>query len=249
MASSLVFGFLIGLRHALDIDHVAAILTFAASENASPGRSMALGGIWGIGHATMLLLMGMATLLFGLQPSANLALVIEFAVGVMLVVLALDVFRRLGRFIIHKHTHHHVNGNAHMHFHAHLRNGSHEYGIHNHSHPDSLLCRALLVGFMHGMAGTAILMFVVMQTATSIEMGFVTIVLFGLGSMSGMVVLSLAIAFPMRRTRYFSAGLNRFVRGAAALVTLIVGIVLMMKTGGDAGFYPFGSFHLLPPIL
>ena len=72
MASSLVFGFLIGLRHALDIDHVAAILTFAASENASPGRSMALGGIWGIGHATMLLLLGMTTLLFDLQPSANL---------------------------------------------------------------------------------------------------------------------------------------------------------------------------------
>jgi len=232
MASSLLVGFLIGLRHALDVDHIAAILAFTAGENASPRRSMVLGGIWGIGHATMLLLLGVAVFMFDLQPSVNLVSVIEFAVGVTLVALALDIFRRLGRITIHKHPHHHVDGAAHMHFHAHVRDGSHGQAIHEHAHSDSSLCRALLVGFMHGLAGTAFLVLLVLQTATSAAMSIGYIALFGFGSMIGMIVLSLMIAVPIRRSRNFSAKMNKFVRGAAALVTLIIGIVLMIDTAG-----------------
>ncbi len=235
MAASLFFGFLIGLRHALDVDHVAAILTLVASDNPSPRRSMVLGGVWGIGHATMLLLMGMGLLLFDLQPSAHLVSMIEFLIGVILVVLALDVFRRLGRIIIHKHPHHHVDRAQHMHFHAHVRNSADGGRIHNHAHPDGLLARALLVGFMHGMAGTAVLMLLVLHSSLSTELSFIAIVLFGLGSMIGMIGLSLTIAVPIRRSRTISARLNRSVRGVAALVTLIVGIVLMLKTGSDVG--------------
>ncbi len=88
---------------------------------------------------------------------------------------------------------------------------------------------------MHGLAGTAFLVLLVLQTATSAAMSISYIALFGLGSMIGMIALSLAIAVPIRRSRYFSAQMNRSVRGAAALITLIVGIVLMMKTGAEVG--------------
>ena len=88
---------------------------------------------------------------------------------------------------------------------------------------------------MHGMAGTAMLMLLVLQTAASTEMSLVYIVLFGSGSMIGMIVLSLLVAFPIRRSGYFSARLNKGVRGAAALLTLIVGVVIMIKTGDDVG--------------
>lgn len=223
------------MRHALDIDHIAAILAFTAGENASLRRSMVLGGVWGIGHATALLLLCVAVLLFELQLSADLLTVIEFTVGVTLVVLALDIFRRLGRIIVHKHPHHHADSPTHMHFHAHLRDGSGVHPAHNHTHPDGSLLRALLVGFLHGMAGTAFLVLLVLQSSTSAAVSLSYIALFGLGSMIGMIALSLVIAVPIRRSRYFSAGMNRSIRGAAALITLIVGIVLMMKTGAEVG--------------
>ena len=132
LATLIGLGFVLGLKHALDADHVVAISTIV-SHTKNLKKSSLFGVIWGVGHATTLFLVGLAILIFKLAIPDKLALSFEFLVGIVLVILGIDVLRKIVKEKIHWHWHRHGKV-IHTHFHSHERLPSHNH-IHQHSHP------------------------------------------------------------------------------------------------------------------
>lgn len=233
MISMLLIGLVFGLWHALDLDHIGAMITFVGSRDSSPSQAIKYGVLWATGHALTLLLITLLVMTFHVEVSEELASVMEFMVGAMLVVLALDMFRRIRLVKMHSHHHFHQSESVHDHFHVHLRSEMHEHESHRHAHTaeGNHHLRALLVGFMHGMAGSAALILVVLNSVTSVGMGFIYVIFFSLGAMAGMGVLSIFIAMQLRRSARRSLELASRVRGFAAIVVLSVGLFMMSRIG------------------
>lgn len=232
MLEVLFLGFLIGLRHALEADHVAAVASLASAEQ-SRARIIAHGVVWGIGHTATLLVVGGCVVLLGVSMPEQVAGWLEFAVGVMLMGLGAWVLIRLARDRIHFHAHRHGGGV--MHFHAHSHAGedtAHGPGRHDHGHSPGLPWRSLLVGVMHGMAGSAALLLLTASTFASAPLGLLYIALFGVGSMVGMAALSAVIAVPLS----YSTGLLSVSRHALQATiggaTMALGAVMVYGFGG-----------------
>lgn len=199
MGSLLLIGFFIGMRHALEADHLAAIASLL-SKKQSLAQTIRLGSIWGLGHTITLLLFGSVVIFMDIVMPTRLAGGLEMLVGFMLVLLGADVLRRLLRDKVHFHSHQHHGGIQHFHAHSHAGEPTNKHNPlqHNHTHPDKLPLRALLVGLMHGMAGSAAVILLSLNTVKSPLQGLVYILVFGLGSMLGMALLSVIISVPMR---------------------------------------------------
>jgi ABC-type nickel/cobalt efflux system permease component RcnA len=222
MLGLLVLGFFIGMRHALEADHVAAV-TSLATRSASPGECVKQGVFWGLGHTLTLFLFGSGVLLLDRALPEKLASGLELAVGLMLVALGLDVLRRLAKERVHFHLHEHEDGIRHFHGHSHAGESSHL--AHRHGHWRRLPVRALVVGLVHGMAGSAALILLTLDTAPSVAVGLLYILLFGCGSIAGMALLSVVIAVPLR---YSAAGLSRLhglLHGGIGLATIVIGVL------------------------
>lgn len=235
LASILAIGFLFGLRHATDADHLAAVATLA-TRTRSVSQTVAQGVAWGAGHTLTLMVFGGAVLVLGAVVPEHAARGLEFAVGVMLVVLGVDVLYRLRRERIHFHGHQHADGVAHFHAHSHLgEGGEHDVRRHDHQHPRSFLVRPLVVGMVHGMAGSAALVLLTLENLGSPLWGLAYIAIFGLGSILGMALLSVAIALPLRFT---SSRLGNAYHGLSASVgvaTVLLGCYIVLRIGiGDA---------------
>ncbi|PHS25931.1 MAG: urease accessory protein [Methylophaga sp.] len=196
MTSLLLFGFLIGMRHALEADHLAAVAAISTKEH-SLRASIKHGAIWGVGHTATLFLFGSIVIFMNTVISQQLADRLEFIVGIMLVLLGGDVLRRIIKERIHYHTHRHNNTNAHFHAHSHKSEKDHKQSEHEHSH-EKFPYRTLFIGFMHGLAGSAALIFLTLDTIESVPLSMVYILLFGVGSIVGMAVISMIIAVPLR---------------------------------------------------
>lgn len=233
MPGTFLIGFVFGLWHAFDLDHVGAMMTFVVSRDSSPGRAIRYSALWATGHALMLLLMTLLIMTLQVEVPGQLATVMEFAVGAMLVVLAVDTFRKIRSIRMHSHHHFHESESAHDHLHVHIRSEAHEHGSHTHTHAtrDGYLVRALLVGLMHGMAGSAALILIVLNAVTSVGTAVLYVGFFSLGAMAGMGVLSMLIALQLRRTAHCSLELASRLRGYAAIVVLSVGLYIMTRTG------------------
>jgi sulfite exporter TauE/SafE len=228
MISLLILGFFIGMRHALEADHVAAVSSLA-TRSASPGECIRQGVFWGLGHTLTLFLVGSAVLLLDRALPERLASGLELAVGVMLVLLGLDVLRRLAKERIHFHLHEHEDGIRHFHGHSHAGESAHR--THRHGHRRTLPLRALVVGLVHGMAGSAALILLTLESAPSVGAGLLYMLLFGVGSIAGMALLSVVIAVPLR---YSTAGLTRLhgvLHGAIGLVTIVIGAATAYGAG------------------
>jgi sulfite exporter TauE/SafE len=235
LASILALGFLLGLRHATDADHVAAVATLA-TRSRSLAHTVAQGIAWGTGHTLTLMLFGGAVLVLGMVVPEHAARGLELAVGVMLVALGADALYRLRRERVHFHAHRHADGVAHFHAHSHRGESvPHDPARHEHRHPHGFPARALLVGMVHGMAGSAALILLSLETLRSPAWGLLYIAVFGLGSILGMALLSAAIAVPLRLT---SRRLGRAYHGLSAaigLATMVLGCYILLRIGvGDA---------------
>ena len=233
MPGTFLIGFVFGLWHAFDLDHVGAMMTFVVSRDSSPGRAIRYSVLWATGHALMLLLMTLLIMALQVEVSGQLASIMEFMVGAMLVVLALDTFRKMRSIKMHTHHHVHESESAHDHLHVHLRSETHEHGLHTHTHAarDNYVLRALLVGLMHGMAGSAALILIVLNAVTSVGTAVLYVIFFSLGAMAGMGMLSLLIALQLRRTAHCSLELASRLRGYVAIVVLSLGLFIMSRTG------------------
>lgn len=225
MVSALLLGLLLGLKHALEADHVAVVATLA-SRSRTVGEVVRLGLAWAIGHTITLFAVASVVLLFDTVVPETMARMLELAVGVMLVLLGCDVLRRLVRDRVHFHFHEH-RGKVHFHAHAHAGESDHAKSAHDHAHARRLTVRAVLIGLVHGLAGSAALIVLTITAIDSMWSGFGYLALFALGSMAGMAVLSLAIAVPLG---YSARNLTRVytcLQVGASVTTVVIGSSLI----------------------
>ena len=230
MDSILVLGFLIGMQHALEADHLAAVASIAAGER-SVGRIVRHGVTWGLGHTLTLLLFGGAVIILGSAIPDGLARGLEVAVGVMLIVLGGWVLQRLIRDRIHVHMHRHDGGVVHFHAHSHAGDSNpHDPRRHEHAHPPGIPIRTLVVGMTHGMAGSAALLLLTAASIGSAPLGLLYIAVFGVGSIAGMAALSTAIAVPLTYTAGALAWAHRGLQAVIGLVTVAIGAGIVYQT-------------------
>src|SRR5262249_4560659 len=161
--SLMALGFVMGLRHAIEADHLAAISTIV-TERRSLLSSSLVGAFWGLGHTLALLIAGVGVLLLRYQMTDRMAHGFELCVGIMLVLLGVNVLRTM----VHRRT-------SHRHPHATIPS-------HSHSEP-WLVARPLFVGMVHGLAGSAPLLLLTLTVVSSPLAAFSYIAVFGVGSM------------------------------------------------------------------
>jgi len=230
MISLLLLGFLLGMRHALEADHVAAVASLA-TQNHSLKETVRQGIAWGMGHTITLFLFGSIVIWMNSVIPEQLAQALEFAVGVMLVLLGFDVMRRLVKNRIHFHSHSHQSGETHFHAHSHADNKQHDLEQHHHTHPQQFPYRALFIGLMHGMAGSAALILLTLNTVQSPTMAMVYIALFGAGSILGMALLSTVIAIPLRNSATGLTWLHNGLQLTVSVTTIILGCLIIYDNG------------------
>jgi hypothetical protein len=228
MFGILGLGFLLGMQHALEADHIAAVSSIAARRS-QVADIVKHGLTWGLGHTLTLFVFAGAAILLGRAIPETVARPIETAVGVMLVGLGTHVLWRLWRDRVHFHQHGHGDGTVHFHAHSHAgETAPHARAAHAHEH--GFRWRTLLVGLMHGMAGSAALLVLTVTQASSPSAGLGYIALFGVGSMFGMGALSTVIAIPLAVSARWLTWANRALQGAVGFATVAIGIMTVYET-------------------
>lgn len=193
-----VLGFLLGVRHAVDPDHVVAVATMA-TRSASFRRSAALGALWGVGHTMTVMVVGGAIVLLRTALSPRVALAMEFGVAIMLIVLGLMNL----------------------------------FGA-RHQEPATTSVRPLVVGMVHGMAGSASIALLVLATIRDSSLGLLYLLCFGLGTIGGMVAVTALLVLPVSLA-VTRAGLSRrWLTAASGLISLAFGVFLAHALGGSA---------------
>lgn len=214
----LSLGLFMGARHALDVDHLAALSTIT-SESLSLCRSCTIGACWGIGHALIILLAGVAVLSFKLTIPDHWARFFEACVGIMLIGLGVSVGLSLLREHLHGHPHRHADDQA-PHFHLHVH---HDGRFYSHTHRHGLELKSLAIGIVHGLAGSAVVSLVVVSESQSVTEGILYLLLFGLGSIGGMFLLGGLMTFPVVLTARKWAQAQVAVKLVAGFVSIVVG--------------------------
>ena len=227
--SILTVGLLLGMQHATEADHLAAVATLATRQG-TLAQALRQGVAWGVGHTLTLMAFGGLVFALGKAISPGLEQALETAVGVMLILLGADVLRRLVRERIHFHVHRHAPADVHVHAHSHRGEGRHNRSAHRHAHPRRWPLRALAVGMMHGLAGSAALVVLSLKGLPSVPLGLGYIVLFGAGSMAGMAVLSMVIALPLRWSAGYLAGLHQVMTAAVGVFSAVLGVAMVIQT-------------------
>jgi ABC-type nickel/cobalt efflux system permease component RcnA len=234
MSFLLLLGFLIGMRHALEADHVAAVASLA-SKTISVGSAVKQGAAWGLGHTITLFLFSTIVIMTDSIVPEKFANGLEFIVGIMLIFLGGDVIRRLIRDKIHFHSHQHDNEVTHFHAHKHANNRTnnqtHSDSAHRHEHASGFPIRALYVGLMHGMAGSAALIILTLQSVDSVATGLFYILMFGIGSIVGMAALSVIIAIPLHHSAKGLTWINNGFQVVIGITTIALGSTLIYDIG------------------
>jgi len=214
----LFVGLLFGLYHAIEADHLAAVSAIV-SEHKNPFLASIIGGFWGLGHTISLFFVGALVVFVKVQISERTEGILEGIVGIMLVLLGLNAIRKIFTADeIHSHSHEH-NGLEHSHLHTH-RNSKNAASHHR------FAPRSVAVGMVHGLAGSAGLMLLVLPTINSPWLALIYILIFGIGSIAGMVVMSLLMGLPLYATAERFSVLNKAIRFAAGGFSLVWGAML-----------------------
>jgi sulfite exporter TauE/SafE len=223
-------GLLLGIQHALDPDHLIAVSTIVSEQKNFKWASL-IGAFWGLGHTTTLFIVGMLVIGLRVTIPPRLGSGLELLVALMLVILGVNVLRKsFGAERVHLHTHSH-NPETHTHFHVH-ENPKQDHG---HGHPFKAMRRPFIVGMVHGLAGSAALMLLVLSTIESPLGGLLYIVIFGLGSVGGMLLLSGIISLPFILTAQRFSLMNRWIRVIAGVASVGFGLFLVWEVGSELG--------------
>ncbi len=236
MISVLLLGLIMGMRHAIESDHVSAVASIMARDNGSGRQALKLGTLWGGGHALTLFGVGVVFLAFDWGAPEVFSQWLELAVGFMLVALGGDLVRRVVAERIHFHAHKHGGQVSHMHVHSHgdvlatqkPSKPDHDPLIHPHRHDGAgLSLRAFAVGMVHGVAGSAALVLLVLGTIQSFWVGVAYMLLFGVGSIVGMALLSTTISLPLRFSARSLTWAFNGLQGGIGVWTLALGVLLV----------------------
>jgi ABC-type nickel/cobalt efflux system permease component RcnA len=224
ITAALTLGFILGLRHALDPDHLVAVSTIV-SEHKSVARSSLVGTFWGLGHTASLMSISVVILLLRTSISEHISLWLELPVALMLIALGINTLWRTLRergWQVHTHVHSHEEGQPHSHIHLHAED--------RHAHRHHLFRigrRPFLVGLVHGVAGSAAITLAVVATIPSIALGLTYIAIFGIGSIGGMLLMSAMIGLPFAVTARRFSVLNGGIRLLAGLFSVLFGLWLV----------------------
>lgn len=212
--TALALGFLLGMRHATDADHVVAVATIVAREQRVLA-ALRVGTLWGIGHTATILLVGGAIVLFGLVIPPELGLSLEFSVAVMLVLL----------------------GALNLLWAAREPSNSAEPGASSVSLPGRPRLQPLLVGSVHGLAGSAAIALLVLATLRDTAFALVYLAVFGFGSVLGMALLTSALAAPLAFASRRFASFTRSLCGISGAVSVAFGLFLIYQVGVVDGLF------------
>jgi ABC-type nickel/cobalt efflux system permease component RcnA len=259
LLSIVLLGFFLGMRHATDPDHVIAVTTIVARQPQRGGAAI-IGAVWGIGHTLTILVVGAGIILLGWAIPPRVGLSLELAVGVMLIALGFMNIVGTGPEVTESAaagSHDHQGAHVHAHPHGdYVHTHAHEHDPESHPHrPDQTplarldrrfgsigayqLVRPLVVGVVHGLAGSAAVALLVLTTIRDPRWAVLYLFLFGLGTVAGMMLISAALAWPFARAGARFASLHRGLRLASGIVSLIFGAVIAYKIGIVDGL--FGS--------
>jgi len=222
-------GFVLGLRHALDADHLAAVATIV-SERASLRGSSIVGVIWGIGHTITLLVAAVIILSLDLAIPEPVGQLIELAVSCVLILMGFNLLRKLfSGGILHHHPHKH--GQI-VHTHPHVHANPADTGQHSHVFLSmkglmkSGARASLLLGMLHGLAGSAALMLVVAASIGDMYVGLMYVAVFGVGSIGGMWLMSTLMGLPFLLTGAKHERLRIILQSAVAVASIAVGTMM-----------------------
>ncbi len=257
LLSIIFLGFFLGMRHAMDSDHVIAITTIVSRERRVSNAAL-IGVIWGIGHTFTILLVGGTMILFSFVIPPRIGLTMEFSVALMLIVLGVLNLTGIMRWItesfasgqggkdgIHSHPHRHSDY-VHTHLHG------HEPEPHGHRDDETpqgwldrtfgrlgvyQLLRPLIVGLVHGLAGSAAIALLVLTTIRNPFWAIAYLLVFGVGTIAGMMLITAAIALPFAYTASRFVWINRYLGVASGLLSLGFGLFLAYQIGFVDGLF------------
>jgi hypothetical protein len=226
--SWLLLGFAMGLRHALEADHVAAVASLSARA-ASPRDLWRVAGAWSVGHALTLLAVASVWAVAGVTIPDPAQPYVEVAAGLLLAALGVDLLRRREGGLARVSPHRHSDGTRHIHLHWRAESSADEVLLHHHRPAAHPLRRALIVGSLHGLAGSAL---IGLLAAGGVHPGRAIAYagVFGLGATAGMVALSTVISLPLRSARVQAIASMRKARVALALVSIAIGIWISVQS-------------------
>lgn len=231
-------GLVFGLKHATEADHIVAISAIVSRER-NLLRSAMVGALWGVGHTAALILVGILVLALRLAVPEKVAHWLEFGVALMIIMLgASALLRALGRRAdVHLHQHRH-DGLSHVHIHFHEQGTEHTGAPASHTHAVSRIgFKPLLVGAMHGLAGSAALTLLVLTQINSTFLGLIYLAVFGVGSIAGMFLMSALIGLPFALSARRFTGLHYGLQTVAGALSIIFGLWYAYETGIASGFW------------
>jgi ABC-type nickel/cobalt efflux system permease component RcnA len=228
----LSIGLVFGLKHATEVDHVVAVSTIV-SQHKNVFRSALVGLMWGAGHTASLLIVGAIVLALRVAIPESVSRWMEFGVALMIIALGVSALSRVLRGSNHVHMHQHSHdGRSHVHIHFHESETKHEPATRStHSHTISRIgWKPVLIGTMHGLAGSGALTLLVLTQISSPWIGFLYLAIFGLGSMVGMLLMSGLIGFPFALTSRQLTSAHYRLQTVAALFSIGFGLWYAYET-------------------
>jgi ABC-type nickel/cobalt efflux system permease component RcnA len=249
-------GFLLGIRHATDPDHVIAVSTIVTRQRNIRHAGL-IGALWGVGHTITIVLVGTAIILFNLVIPPRVGLAMELAVGLMLILLGVLNLTGTTQRITERFTPVHGQ-NAVIHTHAH-RHGDVEH-VHVHSHQPDVhlhlddhangpvqkflqrvglyqLLRPLAVGIVHGLAGSAAVALLVLTTIRDPRWATAYLLVFGVGTIAGMMVITMILGAPFAYTGKRFKNFNRGLGFASGVISIVFGLFVTFHIGFVDGLF------------
>jgi hypothetical protein len=248
-----LLGFFLGMRHATDPDHVVAVTTIVSRERTML-HAASIGALWGLGHTITILVVGSAIILFKLSIPPRIGLGMELSVGIMLILLGILNLTGLLRRAIAWVTIRRLGPSAHAHYffgrwqvHTHDEDGEpilpetvsvlgwtpqwcKQLGVFH-------ILRPLVVGIVHGLAGSAAVALLLLTTISRPAWAIGYLLIFGLGTVAGMMLITAAIALPFAYSLQHFAQLNRGLVMASGFVSVAFGLFLCYRIGFVDGLF------------